>query len=452
MSSPYSRLPAVSALLGAPELAGLPHPLVVEALRGEIAVARAAIAGGAEAPPPAEIAARAAASVRVSLEGEPLPVLNLTGVVLHTNLGRAPLHPVAAAAVAAVAEGYSAVELRLETGRRGGRQDAIRAHLRALVGAEDALVVNNGAAALLLALTALAAGREVLCSRGELVEIGGSFRVPDIITVGGARLREVGTTNRTRVADYAAACGPESALLLRVHPSNFRQVGFVERAARADLVALGAARGLPVVEDLGSGLIGEPPRSGVGLDEERVERALAAGVDLVCFSGDKLLGGPQAGILCGRPDLIARLRAHPMARALRADKLCLAALEATLRLYRAGRSAEIPARAMLAAGESSLHEVAARIAAGVPGAVVVPGDGASGGGALPGEGLPGWLVRLPGGDADALAARLRHGRPAVVGRVVDGAVCLDPRTLLPGQEALLAAALSRALAGVSAPR
>lgn len=452
MSTPYSRLPAVSALLAHPALAGLPHPLVVEALRAEIARARAAIGAGAAPPDPAGLVAAAAAVVQAQLEGDPLPVLNLTGVVLHTNLGRAPLHPEAAGAVAAVASGYAAVELRLGSGRRGGRQDAIRAHLRALVGAEDALVVNNGAAAVLLALTALAAGREVVCSRGELVEIGGSFRVPDVITAGGARLREVGTTNRTRVADYAAACGPETAVLLRVHPSNFRQVGFVERAGRADLVALGAARGVPVVEDLGSGLIGAPPRAGVGLDEERVEAALAAGVDLVCFSGDKLLGGPQAGILCGRPDLIGRLRAHPMARALRADKLCLAALEATLRLYRAGRAGEIPARRMLAAGEGPLRAAAQRIAAAIPGATVVPGEGASGGGALPGEGLPGWLVRLPGGDADALAARLRTGRPAVVGRVVDGAVCLDPRTLLPGEEPRLLAAVTHALASASVPR
>jgi L-seryl-tRNA(Ser) seleniumtransferase len=371
-------------------------------------------------------------------------VINLTGVILHTNLGRAPLGAEVAAAVHAVACGYSNTELDLEGGQRGGRLAGVGPPLCALVGAEAALAVNNNAAAVLLTLTALARGREVLVSRGELVEIGGSFRVPDIIADGGARLVEVGTTNRTRVSDFERAITPETALILRVHPSNFRQVGFVERADRRALVALGQARGVPVVEDLGAGLIGPLPAAVEA--EEAVEAALADGVDLVCFSGDKLLGGPQAGLIAGRAALVSRLREHPLYRALRLDKLVLAALEATLRLYTEGREAELPVRQMFARSADDCRRVAERLAAALPGAVVEADVGWSGGGALPGEALPTSVVALRVDDPGALAARLRRGEPAVLVRVSRGAVLLDPRTLLPGEEPALSRRLSEALA------
>ena len=276
----------------------------------------------------------------------------------------------------------------------------------------------------------------MLVSRGELVEIGGSFRVPEIISAGGARLVEVGTTNRTRAADFEQAIGPDTAMILRVHPANFKQVGFTERAPRDELVALGRARGIPVVEDLGSGMLGGvlslagSPMPG-GLDEH-VDRAIADGMDLVTFSGDKLLGGPQSGLIVGRADLVAKLRRHPVYRAVRLDKMSLAALETTLRLIREGRDVDIPVRRMLAQTREECGELAAKLAAAIPGATVESDVGFSGGGALPGEGIPTAVVAIRGGDVEARAAALRHGDPPIVARVARDALVVDPRTLLPG--------------------
>ena len=431
-AGPFSALPSVAAILASPELDGAPHTLVVAQARLELDDQRARLRAG-EAPS-SDIIVRVRARVHAALTPRLRRVINATGIVLHTNLGRAPLPEAAARAVAEVARGYSNAELNLESGRRGGRLAGVTDHLCALTGAEAAIVVNNNAAAVLLALTALARDREVIVSRGELVEIGGSFRVPDVISTGGARLVEVGTTNRTRAADYEAAVNGDTAVILRVHPSNFRLVGFCERADRPALARLAQARGIPLVEDLGSGLIGEPPTAPEALGPERVEAALADGVDLVCFSGDKLLGGPQAGIIVGKAPLVKILRHHPLYRALRMDKLGLAALEATLALYRAGRAAEVPARALLARTSTDCEATAADLARRLGGCEVRHDVGFSGGGALPGHPLPGWVVVLPEdlGPAQRVARQLRLGSPAVVGRVADGRVLLDVRTLLAG--------------------
>lgn len=450
----YSALPATHRMLGDPRLAALPRALAVEASRLALAAAREAIAAGA-ARTADDVIDDALLRARSLQRAHLQRVVNATGVVVHTNLGRAPLHPDAAAAVQAVAQGYSNTELWLDgaqAGQRGGRLHGVSTLLSALTGAEAAVAVNNGAAALLLALTALARGREVICSRGELVEIGGSFRVPDVVSSGGAQLVEVGATNRTRVQDYADAIGPQTAVLLRVHPSNFRQVGFTERVERDALVALGRERGVLVVEDMGSGLLQARGPQAPGLagqpwpaDEAALDEAVAAGVDVVTCSGDKLLGGPQAGLACGRSASVGLLRQHPLYRALRLDKLVLAALEATLLLHREGRAAEVPVRRMLAATRSELRASAARIQAAVPGAAVEVGEGVSGGGALPGVGLPSVVVVVRGANPVALMDALRAHDPPVIARIHQGALVVDPRTLLPGEEAIVIAALRRAV-------
>lgn len=447
----FASLPSVDRLVRAPELEGAPHGLVVEQARLELTCQRDRIRAGGR--PDGDIAERVRARVEEALAMRHRRVINATGVVLHTNLGRAPLAAAAVAAVHEVARGYSNAELELESGKRGGRLRGVSDHLCALTGAEAAIAVNNNAAAVLLVLTALAKGREVVLSRGELVEIGGSFRVPDVISAGGATLREVGTTNRTRASDYAAAVTDHTAMLLRVHPSNFRVVGFCERPDRRELAAVAREAGVPLVEDLGSGLLGAAPATlaGAGLEHERVDRALAEGVDLACFSGDKLLGGPQAGLIVGRAALVARLRHHPLYRALRMDKLGLAALEATLALYRAGRGDEVPTRALLAAELEGLRLRAESLAARIPGAVLRDDVGYSGGGALPGRGLPGVVVCLPRrlGSPAALSRRLRLGRPSIVARISDDHVILDPRTLLPGEEAEVVARILECEAGLA---
>ncbi len=438
----FRDLPSVARLLQDPALEGLSHDLAVRVAREVIDEARAAIRRGeAVAPLGPAAAARAAALVSPRL----VRVINATGVVLHTNLGRAPMAPQAAAAAAAVAGGYSNLELQLSTGRRGGRLDGVAGPLCELTGAEAAVAVNNNAAGVLLALSALARGREVIVSRGELVEIGGSFRVPDVISDGGARLVEVGATNRTRISDYADAITDNTAVLLRVHASNFRMVGFTERPARAELVALAAERGVLVVDDLGSGLLHSAPameRPVAELEaEELVSGAIADGVDAVCFSGDKLLGGPQAGMIVGRAEVIAAMRRHPLYRALRLDKLVLAALEATLLLYREGRADEaVPARRMLAMTAEACRLEATAIAGRIPGARVEADTSYSGGGALPAQGLPTLVVAVPMARPDACCAALRLGSPAIVARVARDALIIDPRTLLPGDsEAIIAA-------------
>jgi L-seryl-tRNA(Ser) seleniumtransferase len=364
-------------------------------------------------------------------------------VIVHTNLGRAPLAADAQAAVARIAAGYSSLEWDVESGGRGSRHDHVAGLLCELTGAGAAMAVNNCAAAVLLAAAALAGpGRDIVVSRGQLVEIGGGFRVPEVVAQAGARLVEVGTTNRTRRADYERAIGPETGAIMRAHPSNFRQLGFVQEVEIEELCELGA----PVIDDIGSGNLAEDLPALA--DEPPVRRSVAAGAALVCFSGDKLLGGPQAGLLVGRADAIAAARTHPLARALRLDKLSLAALEATLALYRDPERAraEIPVLAMLTADEATLAERARRLADGIgAGAEIVAASAKVGGGALPLLELPGPVVAV-GGAPDALAARLRAGEPPVVGRIQDGRLLLDPRTLTEDDVDVVAAVVRAARA------
>jgi L-seryl-tRNA(Ser) seleniumtransferase len=378
-------------------------------------------------------------------------VLNATGVVLHTILGRAPLAPAAVAAVAAVAAGYSNLELDLAAGTRGSRGDHCRGLLRDVTGAEDALVVNNAAGALLLALNAHAAGRDVLISRGELIEIGGSFRIPDILGRSGARLREVGTTNRTHLEDYRGALDDGVGAILTVHRSNFEQRGFVASPDPAALAELAREAGVPYLVDVGSGLLTDLSTWGLS-GEPRVADGLAAGAWLVLFSGDKLLGGPQAGCLVGRREAVARCRENPIARAVRADKMTLAGLEATLAIYRDPAVAvrEIPVLRMLTLDPGALAGLARRLAAVCPAELrpeLVPGESAIGGGSFPGVTLPTTLVALDAGalGPDGLALRLRLGDPAVVARVTGDRVVLDPRTLPEHALDAVGAALAAAL-------
>jgi L-seryl-tRNA(Ser) seleniumtransferase len=440
----------VGSLLLEPEIQELlrtePRVAVVDAVRDSLAAARTRRAG----PPESwaeDVRERLAERGRPSLR----PVLNATGVVLHTNLGRAPLARAAVAAMAEVGSGYSNLEFDLDTGARGSRSDHGRSALRAMTGAEDALAVNNAAGALLLALGALAAGREVLISRGELIEIGGSFRIPDILEQSGAGLREVGTTNRTHLDDYRNALGPGVAAVLTVHRSNFEQHGFVATPEQAALAVFAREAGLPYLVDVGSGLLVDlEPWDLRG--EPRVQDALAAGADLVLFSGDKLLGGPQAGCLAGRRDMVARCRRHPIARAVRADKMTLAGLEATLSLYRDQAQAvqEIPVLRMLTLSAEQLARRAQRLATLCPsalGAALQPGESAVGGGSFPGAVLPTTLVALDAGSLgpDGLALRLRVGEPPVIARVSGGKLLLDPRTLPEESFPAVAAALLEAL-------
>jgi L-seryl-tRNA(Ser) seleniumtransferase len=396
---------------------GVHDPLAVDAARRVIERAREEIRAGAD---PGDLGER----LRVELERAQRPklrrVLNATGVIVHTNLGRAPLPNAAVERVRDTAAAYSNLEYDLDAGARGSRQDHIAAFLHRLTGAEGALVVNNNAAAVLLALAALAEGREVIVSRGELLEIGDGFRIPDVLARSGAHLVEVGTTNRTRAADYERAVGAETALLLRVHQSNFRVVGFTELPSTADLAAVAARHGLPLVDDLGSGAL--LPLH----DEPQVRDALAAGADLVCFSGDKLLGGPQAGIVVGRADLVERLRRHPLQRALRADKLTLAALEGTLGLYLDPERAlrEVPVLRMLNEPAEAVRARADRLAGLTDGAVEET-VARVGGGALPLAELPSFACAVE----EVLAAPLRRAEPPVIGVVRDGKLLLDCRTL-----------------------
>jgi L-seryl-tRNA(Ser) seleniumtransferase len=351
-------------------------------------------------------------------------VLNATGVIVHTNLGRAPLPSAARAAVARVARGYSNLELDLKTGERGSRHDHIERLLCELTGAEAAIAVNNCAAAVLLCAAALGgADRELIVSRGQLIEIGGGFRIPEVVAQAGARLVEIGTTNRTRLDDYRRAIGPQTGALLRVHPSNFRTLGFVEAVEIEAMCGLG----VPVIDDLGSGVLAAQLE--LLADEPPVRRSVAAGAALVCFSGDKLLGGPQAGLIVGRHDSVELCRRHPLARAVRIDKLSVAALAATLALYRDPEWAarEIPVLAMLSAPESELKRRAQTLAT-VTGGELVTSTARVGGGALPLLELPGPAVALDG-PADALARALREGDPAVLGRIQRDRLLLDPRTL-----------------------
>jgi len=393
---------------------GLDDPLAVDAARTVLDRAREEIRAGAD---PGDLPQRLAAELRSVRAPSLCRVLNATGVIVHTNLGRAPLAEEAIAQVVETARGYSNLELDLTEGTRGSRQDHVAALLRRLTGAGAALVVNNNAAAVLLALAALGEGREVVVSRGELIEIGDGFRIPDVLVRSGARLVEVGTTNRTRAKDYEKAIGPDTALLLRVHQSNFRVVGFTELPRLEELAAVARRHGLPLVDDQGSGALAELP------GEPTARQSLAAGADLVCFSGDKLLGGPQAGIVVGRADLVEQLRRHPLQRAMRADKLTLAALEGTLRLY-LDAPGRIPVLRMLGQDAGTVRARAERLASLVAGTVEET-VGRVGGGALPLAELPSFACAVEA----SLAAPLRHGEPPVVGVVRDGKLLLDCLTL-----------------------
>jgi L-seryl-tRNA(Ser) seleniumtransferase len=432
-------LPAVHELAAALDA---PHALAVAAARRAIDERRESVLAGADPSAALEVRAR---ELLAELERESLRgALNATGVIIHTNLGRAPLAKAAREAVARIAGGYSNLELDLETGGRGSRHTHVRRLLSELTGAQDGIAVNNGAAAVLLAVAALAGpGRAVIVSRGQLVEIGGGFRIPEVVAQSGATLMEVGTTNRTRLADYeralAGATLPVGAIL-RVHTSNFRTIGFVEEVSIEDLCELG----VPVIDDVGSGVLAHSPVLG---DEPPIARSVQAGAAVVCCSGDKLLGGPQAGLLAGRAEAISATRSHPLARAMRIDKLSLAALEATLLLYRdpARARAEIPVLSMLEASEATLGARADALAAAIgPGAQIVRASAKVGGGALPLLELEGPVVALRG-DPVALAAALRRAEPPVIARIHEGQLLLDPRTLGDEEVPVVAAAVRAAL-------
>jgi L-seryl-tRNA(Ser) seleniumtransferase len=427
----------------------------VDALRVAAAELRRAIAGGTPgivdtAAAAARLEDAAAAHLANLFRASLVTVINATGVVVHTNLGRAPLAATAIDRVATVSRGYSSLEYDLEHGVRGRRDRHVEALLCRITGSESAVVVNNNAAATLIVLAALAKGREAIVSRGELIEIGGGFRIPDVMAQSGAVLREVGTTNKTRASDYGAAISGQTAMLFRVHPSNFRIEGFTQRPALVELVALARQFNVLVAEDLGSGQIGtgHPADSFAtagDLDEPTVAASIAAGVDVCCFSGDKLLGGPQAGIIVGRTVAVDRIRTHPLMRALRVDKMTYAALEATLAEYAAGREAvTIPVQRMLAMTAEEVRPRADLIASALNTgadwhAEVIAGVSAVGGGSAPGVELPTWLIAIahPGTTPDALANRLRQLKPPVIARVQNDRIVLDLRTVFPEQDALL---------------
>jgi L-seryl-tRNA(Ser) seleniumtransferase len=429
------------------------HDLLVQALRAAADALRLRVARGEGRPADAvtaiesDVPARLAALAAMSLR----PVLNATGVILHTNLGRAPLAASAVARVTALS-GYSNLEYDLEAGRRGRRDIHAERLLCLLTGAAAAVVVNNNAAATLLALTAMAAGREVIISRGELVEIGGGFRVPDVMAQSRAVLREVGTTNRTRVADYAAAIGDRTAAILRVHPSNFRIEGFTERPSIEELCALGRRFNVPVVEDIGSGWLGRLPPPPALRDEPAPRSSLSAGAELVLFSGDKLLGGPQAGIIAGTAAAVDLVRRHPLMRALRVDKMTYAALEATLQEFAAGRAGEtIPVARMITLTREEItvraEALASRLRAGPGRAEVIDGVSTIGGGSAAGSALPTRLVALTHETLSAaeLESRLRRSPTPVVARIEDGRVVLDLRTVDPRDDEALVSSVRDSL-------
>jgi L-seryl-tRNA(Ser) seleniumtransferase len=421
-------------------------------MRGELERARQALVAGERLD--RDVIQQRVIAVALELERPRLrPVLNATGVIVHTNLGRAPVSEETAEAMRLAAVSAVALEIEPESNERGGRMREIAGLLRALTGAEAALVVNNCASAVLLALAAVASGKGVVVSRGEAVEIGGGFRVPDVLRQSGARLVEVGTTNRTYVRDYAAATDEQTGAYLKVHPSNFRSFGFVHAATAGELAALAAERGLLVLEDLGSGALLDTARYGLA-PEPTLTAAIEAGVDLVMASGDKLLGGPQAGLVLGKARWVEQAARHPLARAVRADKTCLAGIAATLRHYARGEAeSRIPVWRMIAASEDILRGRAEQLASGLRArgfdVETAPVHSAVGGGSLPGATLPSWALSLPGPDAsgvDALARRLRLGEPGVFGRIERDRLLLDLRTVLPEDDGALATAIRSALA------
>ena len=448
------KLPSVDQLLQHTEVANWTQlygrDVVVDALRGALERLRRDMVGGQPYPGDAELIALARTCLEVIVQPTLRPVINATGVVLHTNLGRAPLSEDVLEAMRSAGQSYSNLEFDLDAGRRGSRYVHAQDLLRRLTGAEDALLVNNNAGAVLLTLSALARGRVVIISRGQLVEIGGGFRIPDVMAQSGTRLVEVGTTNRTYVEDYTSAIGEATVALMRVHTSNFRVTGFTHQPALAEMVALAQEHSLLMLDDLGSGTLIDTEAFGLA-HEPTVQESVAQGVDIVTISGDKLLGGPQGGIIVGKADLIARLRHHPLTRALRVDKTTIAGIQANLLHYVKGETHRIPIWRMISMTQEEIAGRARTLleSLGPTGArcQLVPGRSVVGGGSLPEESLPTTLIALPGGDVNSLAIALRVESPSVVARIMDDRVVIDLRTVLPRQEKALGKRL-RALLGV----
>jgi L-seryl-tRNA(Ser) seleniumtransferase len=459
MSNPFRNLPAVNDLLDLPELQGVlgqhGREQVVAAIRAELDELRQSLLKGEAIDGQADVlAGRVIDRLGSTFRPKLVEVINATGIVLHTNLGRAPIAAEAARAAEQAAAGYLNLELDLATGKRSSRPLAVREWLCRLTGAESATAVNNNAAATVIVLRALSQGKEVVISRGQLIEIGGSFRIPEIMAVSGAILREVGTTNITRLSDYERAIGPNTGALLQVHSSNYRISGFTESVPLADLVALGRKRNLPVIDDIGSGALLDFSRFGFR-DEPVARDSITAGADLVLFSGDKLLGGPQAGLIAGKKQWIQVIEKDPLMRAFRLDKMTLAALEATLRLYLNEERAlrEVPVLRMLGAPLDELRRraeaLASRIGAlsGVERARAIEDVAYVGGGSLPDQALKTWVVEVTakGRSEEQLAAQLRAGTPAVMARLRDGKLVLDVRTVFERQEAALVDAVGKAV-------
>ena len=447
--SDLRNLPSVDHLLQTPEagewLMLYGRPLTVEAIRCSLDEARQAYQPKAVVPGEEQLLARASQIIQSQVIPSLRPVINATGVILHTNLGRAPLSRLALQAVEAVAQGYSTLEFDLESGKRGSRLVHAEALLRQLTGAQAAVVVNNNASAVLLTLSALARRRSVVIARSQLVEIGGGFRVPDVMKQSGARLVEVGTTNRVHLADYEAALEENPALFLRAHRSNFRILGFTSEPPFEEVIRVAHNTGIAVIDDLGSGSLLDTARFGLA-HEPMVQESLAAGADIVCFSGDKLLGGPQAGIIIGRADLVAKIKRHPLARAVRADKLCLAALSATLLHYRKDEAErEIPIWRMISTPAENIRQRAEAWRQAVGQGDVIPGESTVGGGSLPGETLPTFLLAFAARSPNRLLDRLRQASIPVIGRLQENRLVLDPRTVLPEQEEALLESLKASL-------
>ncbi|MGH2753269.1 MAG: L-seryl-tRNA(Sec) selenium transferase [Actinomycetota bacterium] len=447
-SGELRKLPSVEQIL---RRLDAPHELAVSAARRAIDEGRARVRNGEPAPSEDEVARMAESVITEARRTQLSPVINATGVLVHTNLGRVPLGRRQLEAVARVAGGYSNLEYDVANGKRGSRYSHAERLINSAIGSDAALVVNNNAAAVLLVLAALCREREVIISRGELIEIGGEFRIPDVMAASGVTLVEVGTTNRTHIADYEKAIGPDTAAILKVHPSNYKMVGFTRSVPSRDLARLARGRGVCFIHDLGSGLVHEA--GPVFSSEPMARAALEEGSDLVTFSGDKLLGGPQAGIIAGRSDLIAVISTHPLLRALRVDKMTLAALEATLAAYLEDRVEELPlwemALAPLEGLQRRAEELARGIAAGVPAVKVeaVAVGAVAGGGSLPGEELDSWglSVTHPERTPDEIERRLRAHEPPVIARIEQDRVLLDLRTVKPADDKVLLTSLTAAL-------
>ena len=453
MTNPYRGLPSIDRLLHHPALEALraryPAERLTRHARIVLARARTRLSDSADAVPPDLDSLAVAVTSHLEEVTTPSlrPLINAAGVILHTNLGRAPLSPAAIAAMARIGRGYSNLEFDLPSGERGSRFDHLESLLQELTGAEAGIAVNNNAAAVLLALSALATGRQVIVSRGQAVEIGGGFRIPDVLRQSGATLVEVGTTNRTRADDYRRAVSERTAAILRVHASNFKIVGFTEQPSLSDLRRVADEAKVLLLDDLGSGCLLDTTRYGLA-PEPRVQESVAVGADLAMFSGDKLLGGPQAGLIIGRADLVAVLRRHPLARALRPDKASIAGLSVTLQHYlQQEAESAIPVWRMISAPAEAIRRRAEGWRAALGWGEIEASESMVGGGSLPGAGLPTFILALrnPAVEAGSLAQRLRQGDPSVVARVEREALLLDPRTVDPEDDTAIVSALRRAL-------